>query len=76
MTKTSNIVPKASMKTPWAIEVPSASVVTITRGPGSMQETSAAATIPPRNCAGRRKSARIQGTFFVKQRASVTWLEG
>ena len=72
MIKISSIVPKASMNMPCAIEVPAESSTTTARGPGSMQDTRAAATIPPSSWAGRSTTPLTQGTLFVRHSERVT----
>lgn len=71
--KTSSHVRNISKKTPWATVMPGARVVSTTLiGPGIMQSTKAAATMPPRIWAGKRQRPRTAGRVPVTTIPSVT----
>lgn len=57
---------------PWAIDVPPVSLVWNVAGPGYMQDTKAAATIPPSICGKKRRAPRTGGRPPARTRPSVT----
>ena len=74
ITKRSRAVQNISMKTPLTMETPGERVVAYVIGPGNMQSTRAAAMMPPRISAGRRKSARVHSRDPLSTIPRRTWV--
>jgi hypothetical protein len=69
---TSSAVRNISIKTPCAIEVPFVRVVRTLNGPGKMHFTTPAAAMPATIWVGKKKAARIHGSWSAIDKPSVT----
>ena len=74
MVRSSSTVSAASMNKPRAIEVPSLKLVSTSRGVGNMQDTRAAATMPPNIWAGKSSKPRTHGSVPLIIIPNTTWI--